>query len=54
MVKAFISSLSLWFIATLALVSASEAFENFEALALVETTGKCLLYEVIVLYSSYI
>lgn len=46
MVLAFISSLSLWFIANLALVSASEAFENFEALALVGTTGKRMLYEV--------
>lgn len=46
MVKAFISLLPLRFIGTLALVSASEAFENFEALALVEITGKHTLYEV--------
>lgn len=46
MVKALISLLPVWFIGTLAFVSASEAFDNFEALALVEITEKHTLYEV--------
>lgn len=46
MVKAFVSSLPLGFIGTLALVPVSEAFENFEALTLMEITGKHTLYEV--------